>query len=169
MKFFICIVFPYWSMTMYMLYNDCNQCPIQPAWLPSMWMTIKTILSIHLSIYLSYTGPKLWNSLDSDIKDAPSLNYFKSKLKIFLSKSYNTKKLTNFTILYSISHHHHGFECLIIILCLLAHFKFSCCSVWVFCFVSFVQCFVLYCSVPYTFCSWKVLLYFCSSKLYIHV
>ena len=34
---------------MYMLYNDCNQCPIQPAWLPSMWMTIKTI-SIYLSI-----------------------------------------------------------------------------------------------------------------------
>ena len=34
---------------MYMLYNDCNQCPIQPAWLPSMWMWIKTILSIYLS------------------------------------------------------------------------------------------------------------------------
>ena len=28
-----------------MLYNDCNQCPIQPVWLPSMWMTIKTISS----------------------------------------------------------------------------------------------------------------------------
>ena len=45
----------------------------------------------------------------------------------------------------------------------------SCCSVCVFRVVSFVQCFVLYCSVPYTFCSCKILLYFCSStcKLYL--
>ena len=54
-------------------------------------------------------GQIFLNSLDSDIKDAPSLNSFKSKLKMFLLKYYN------FTILYSISHHHHGFECLIIV------------------------------------------------------
>ena len=29
-----------------------------------------------------------------------------------------------------------------------------------------MQCFVLYCSILYTFCSCKFLLYFCSSKLY---
>ena len=79
--------------------------------------------------------------------------------------------------------------------CLLAHFKFTlicnsylrphkyrlspppppprivhrrCCSVCVFRVVSLVQCFVLYCSIPYTFCSCKILLYICSCKLYIY-
>ena len=39
----------------------------------------------------------------------------------------------------------------------------SYCSVCVFRVVFFV----LYCSVPYTFCSCKILLYFCSCKLYL--
>ena len=50
---------------------------------------LRTLLAQNTFIY---TGPKFWNSLDSNIKDAPSLNSFKSKLKMFLLKSYNTKK-----------------------------------------------------------------------------
>ena len=49
---------------------------------------LRTLLAQNTFIY---TGPKFWNSLDSNIKDAPSLNSFKSKLKMFLLKSYNTK------------------------------------------------------------------------------
>ena len=36
-----------------------------------------------------YNGPKLWNSLNDDIKASPSLNTFKNKLKSFLLKSYS--------------------------------------------------------------------------------
>ena len=50
---------------------------------------LKTLLAQNTFIY---TGPKFWNSLDSNIKDAPSLNSFKSKLNMFLLKSYKTKK-----------------------------------------------------------------------------
>ena len=35
-----------------------------------------------------YDGPRFWNSLSQDIKNSPSLNSFKRKLKIFLLKSY---------------------------------------------------------------------------------
>ena len=36
-----------------------------------------------------YTGPKFWNSLDADIKNARSLSSFKHKLKFLLLKSLN--------------------------------------------------------------------------------
>ena len=36
-----------------------------------------------------FTGPKLWNSLENEMKNAPSLYTFKNKLKKFLLKSYN--------------------------------------------------------------------------------
>ena len=36
-----------------------------------------------------YTGPKFWNSLDADIKNARSLSSFKYKLKFLLLKSLN--------------------------------------------------------------------------------
>ena len=33
---------------------------------------------------LSYRGPKLWNDLDNEIKNIPSLNIFKKRLKHLL-------------------------------------------------------------------------------------
>ena len=39
-----------------------------------------------------YDGPRFWNSLTEDIKNKPSLNSFKKKLKIYLLKSYNNIK-----------------------------------------------------------------------------
>ena len=39
-----------------------------------------------------YDGPRFWNSLTEDIKNKPSLNSFKKKLKIYLLKSSNNIK-----------------------------------------------------------------------------
>ena len=36
-----------------------------------------------------FTGPKFWNSLENDIKNAPPLYTFKNKLKKKLLKAYN--------------------------------------------------------------------------------
>ena len=36
----------------------------------------------------TFTGPKLWNNLNSTTKDAPSLYSFKKRLKTFLLASY---------------------------------------------------------------------------------
>ena len=36
-----------------------------------------------------YKGPQFWNSLSNNIKEAPSLNSFKNRLKLYLLKSYN--------------------------------------------------------------------------------
>ena len=47
-----------------------------------------------------YEGPKFWNSLKDEIKDSPSLNSFKNKLKLFLllhrdvTQTTSSKKLT---------------------------------------------------------------------------
>ena len=46
----------------------------------------RTVLAQNTFIY---NGPKLWNSLTDDIKESPSLNSFKKKLKSHLLKSYN--------------------------------------------------------------------------------
>ena len=46
------------------------------------------------SVFTS-TGPKLWNSLNDGIKDAPSLNIFKAKLKKFLLGSYHVSSETH--------------------------------------------------------------------------
>lgn len=45
----------------------------------------RTILGKNTFIY---NGPKYWNSLSDDIKESPSLNYFKNKLKLSLLKFY---------------------------------------------------------------------------------
>ena len=37
-----------------------------------------------------YEGPKFWNSLKDEIKDSPSLNSFKNKLKLFLLQQYSS-------------------------------------------------------------------------------
>ena len=36
-----------------------------------------------------YEGPKFWNSLTDSLKNAPSLNTFKNKLKLYLLSAYN--------------------------------------------------------------------------------
>ena len=46
---------------------------------------LRTLLAQNTFIY---TGPKFWNSIEKEIKDAPSVNSFKHKLKSFLLKSY---------------------------------------------------------------------------------
>ena len=37
---------------------------------------------------LSYNGPKIWNTLPSDIKSSPSINIFKKRLKQHFVNSY---------------------------------------------------------------------------------
>ena len=37
---------------------------------------------------ITFSGPKFWNNLDGTIKDSPSLNHFKNKLKNYLLCSY---------------------------------------------------------------------------------
>ena len=46
---------------------------------------LKTIFAQSTFIF---SGPKFWNSLDKDIQQAPSINSFKRKLKVFLLLSY---------------------------------------------------------------------------------
>ena len=44
----------------------------------------------HLSLYqrsLKYIGPKLWNRLPLEIKSAPNISIFKSRLKKYLLNS----------------------------------------------------------------------------------
>ena len=38
----------------------------------------------HVEHSLSYRGPKLWNSLNREVKDVKSSNVFKKMLKVFL-------------------------------------------------------------------------------------
>ena len=47
---------------------------------------LRTLLAQNTFIY---TGPRFWNSLDNDIKNARSLNSFKSKLKSFFLQLYS--------------------------------------------------------------------------------
>ena len=47
---------------------------------------LRTLLAQNTFIY---TGPRFWNSLDNVIRNARSLNSFKSKLKSFLFQSYS--------------------------------------------------------------------------------
>ena len=46
---------------------------------------LRTLLAQNTFIY---EGPKLWNSLSTEIKNAPSINIFKKKFKLFLLQSY---------------------------------------------------------------------------------
>ena len=136
-----------------------------------------------------------WNYIDIDIKNAPLLNSFKSKLKMLFSKSHNTQnKLTSLFYIQSViitmvsnilsypmfastfqkqihSHLQFIFSASQLSVSPPPHppppESYNVVAVPSVCIaLSFVQCFVLYCSIPYTFCSCKILLYFCSRKLY---
>ena len=47
---------------------------------------LRTLLAKNTFIY---DGPKFWNTLDIDMKNVPSLNSFKRKLKMYLTKRYD--------------------------------------------------------------------------------
>ena len=68
-------------------YNSYEQYPLEKFFIFTIYqnytLALRTLLVQNTFIY---TGPKFWNSLDSYIKDAPSLNSFKSELKMFLLK-----------------------------------------------------------------------------------
>ena len=56
-----------------------------------------------------YTGPRVWNSFDKDIKVAKSLYSFKKKLKSSLLISYCRTDLSWVNKIYFKSHHHHPY------------------------------------------------------------
>ena len=49
---------------------------------------LRTLLAQNTFVY---DGPKFWNSLSNDIRNAKTIHSFKSKLKSLLLKSYNTQ------------------------------------------------------------------------------
>ena len=99
-----------------------------------------------------YEGPKFWNSLKVEIKESPSLNSFKNKLKLFLLQQYssNWPRIKQ----YSYNRFH-------IVVSMLHLFSFSLFIAAFFCFVLFLSllfvefCIVLYCL--FMFCPCHVL------------
>ena len=60
--------------------------PELPPHITFLYLFFKTL---KLQRSIKYLGPKIWNSLDLEIKNSKSLKTFKSRLKYLLLESYH--------------------------------------------------------------------------------